>query len=129
MQTSHWRTDITDLRARARDVSTPTDRQALEARSIAQCMSGVIGLAVRRFSLEAVQHACAELARHTRAWETRLGDLPRGTDGRVTPLVELIAAAARGFFPLSGSDTLRSALAFWASESDPAVWMSLAQAA
>lgn len=129
MQTSSWRTNIEDLRARARDVAMPTNRQAIEARTIAQCMSGVIGLATRRFTLEVTQAACAELARNARAWETRLGDLPRGIDGRVTPAVELIAAAARGFYPLAGSDALRAALSFWAAESDPAVWMSLAQAA
>jgi hypothetical protein len=129
MQPSHWRTDIDDLRTRAREVARPTSRQEVQARNIAQCLSGVIGLAARRFTLDGMQQACAELARNTKAWETSLRDLPRGTDGRVAPPVELIAAAARGFYPLSGSDAIRSALAFWASESDPAVWMSLAQAA
>jgi hypothetical protein len=129
MQTSSWRTNIEDLRARALDVGMPTSRRSIEARTIAQCMSGVIGLATRRFTLEVTQAACAELARNVRAWETKLGDLPRGVDGRVPPVVELIAAAARGFYPLAGSDALRSALAFWASETDPAVWMSVALAA
>lgn len=125
---SHRRTD-TDLRARARDVATPTTRQAIEARSIAQSMFGVIGLAVRQFSLDGMQRACADLAASSMPWETSRALLPRGPDGRVTPQVEFIAGAARGFHALAGSETLRSALAFWALESDPAVWMSFARAA
>ena len=125
---NHWRANIDDLRARARDVITPTTRQAEQARSVAQCLSGVVGLAARRYSLEVTQRACADLALDPRAWETSLGNLPKGADGRVAAPVELIAAAARGFVPLAGVDCLRTALAFWASENDPAVWMSLSAA-
>jgi len=127
MQNDTWRLDIEDLRACAHDVLTQTTNQAIHARSAAQCLSGVIGLAVRRFTLDVVQHACAELARNARSWETTLGDLPRGVDGRVCEVVEMIAAAARGLYPLAGAGSVRSALAFWACERDAAVWMSLAQ--
>ena len=124
-----WRTDIEDLRARAQDVLTETTPQAIHARGVAQCMSGVIGLGARRYSLEAMQRACAELARHDRAWETTLGDLPRDVTGRVPEPVQMVAATIRGFYPLAGSEPLRAALAFWASERDPAVWMSIDQPA
>jgi hypothetical protein len=121
-----WRIDIEDLRAYAHDVHTQTTPQAIHARSVAQCLSGVIGLASRRYSLSEVQASCALLARHARTWETSLGDLPRGADGRVSELVEMIAAVARGMYPLAGARGVRSALAFWACERDAAVWMSLA---
>lgn len=127
MQNEMWRLDIEDLRARAHDVLTQTTPQALHARSAAQCLSGVVGLAARRFSLDVVQRACAELARHDRTWESTLGDLPRGTDGRVSEPVEMLAAAARGLYPLAGVVGVRAALAFWACERDAAVWMSIAQ--
>jgi hypothetical protein len=113
MQNETWRLDIQDLRACAHDVLTNTSAQAMHARSVAQCLSGVVGLAARRFSLDVVQHACAELARHERSWETTLGDLPRGADGRVSEPIEMLAAAARGIYPLAGSRSVRSALAFW----------------
>lgn len=125
MLNESWRTDIEDLRALAHDVHTQITPQAIHARSVAQCLSGVIGLATRRHSLSAVQASCALLARHTRTWETSLGDLPRESDGRVSELVEMIAAVARGMYPMAGARTLRAALAFWACERDPAVWMSL----
>lgn len=121
-----WRNDIEDLRARAHDVLTHTTPQAIHARSVAQCLSGVVGLVSRRFSLEVAQSACAELARHERSWETTLGDLPRGVDGRVSEPIVMLAAVARGLYPLAGTDGVRAALAFWACERDPAVWASLA---
>lgn len=127
MPNETWRIDIEDLRACAHDVMTHTTVQSIHARSVAQCLSGVMGLAVRRFSLDVVQSACAELARHKRSWETTLGDLPRGADGRVSEPVEMLAATCRGLYPLAGVQGVRSALAFWACERDPAVWRSLAQ--
>ncbi len=125
---THWRNGITnEMRACAHDVLTQTTPQELHARSVAQCLSGVLGLVARRFSLGTMQRACAELAQHAPAWETKLGDLPRDVDGRVSVPVEMVAAAARGLYPLAGTRGIRAALAFWALERDPAVWMSLAE--
>lgn len=67
-----------------------------------------------------MQRACADLARHNAAWATSLGDLPRGIDGR-TREVWFLAAAARGVLEVAGVANTRAALAFWATEDDPAV--------
>lgn len=126
-----WRADISDLRTRARTVTDPAPAPPTRMRSrhVAMCLSGIVGLAARRFSLERAQRACADLARADRAWETRLGDLPRALNGVVPEEVVLISAAARGLYAVAQPSEIRDALAFWAAESDPAVWMSLSEAA
>lgn len=116
--------EISDLRERALSVMRPdVVASTMSARTAARCLSGVVGLAARRYSVSAMQRACGDLARFDAAWSH--SQLPAGPDGRVSELVEMIAVVARGILPLCGVDAMRAALAFWASESDPAVWTSV----
>jgi hypothetical protein len=123
---NNWRADISDLREHAKRVQTPSLTQDLHAISVVQCLSGIIGLGAIRYSLDTMQRACADLVRAKRAWETTLGELPRDHTGRVPEPIVMVAAVARGLYPIAGAENLRAGIAFWAVESDPAVWMSIA---
>lgn len=122
MQTHHWKTEIADLRVRANAVKGAGSDTRLSARAAARCLSGVIYLVSTRWSVDVMQQACAELVRCDATWATNFGRLPAGVDGVVSEPTQIIAVVARGILPLSGVDGMRSALAFWASESDPAEW-------
>ena len=127
---SHWKTDSSDLRDRAREVSDAgSDHVTLSPRAAARCLSGVIGLVVTRFGLEEMQRSCAELVRCAAAWDTQFGTLPRGVDGLISEPISLIAVIARGILPLAGDRNMRAALSFWAIEADPAVWQRVAAGA
>lgn len=123
----YWKDDITDLKSRAAAVMSATGGERMSARAAAACLQGIVGLVARRWTLDAAQRTCAELARHDEAWETRFGRLPH-CNGFVSEQVQLIATVARSLLPLSGVDNLRSALSFWASEDDPAVWQAVSAA-
>jgi hypothetical protein len=122
----HWKTDIDDLRGQAQSVLTApaTGSGTVSARTAAACMAGIVSLVSRRFSVDVMQRACADLVRHA-GWDTNLQTLA-GHDGVVTEPLQLIAVVARSLLPLAGPDNLRAALAFWASEDDPAVWNRVA---
>lgn len=123
MLTTQWNREISDLRERAVAVMRPDCAPAaMSARQAARCLSGVVALIVRQWSVGDMQRACAELVRHEPAWRTSFGQLPTGDDGAVAEPVVLLAVVARGVLSLAGADNTRDALAFWASESDPAVW-------
>ena len=128
MRSLHWKTTIDDLRDRAQSVMTApaADIGSMSARTAAACLSGIVGLVSRRWGVDVMQRTCADLARHQPAWATSLGRLPTGHDGLLTEPIQLIAVVARSLLPLAGADRLRSALAFWASEDDPAVWNQVA---
>lgn len=118
-----------DLHARAQLVTMLTSYEAqvgLSARQVARCMSGVVALIARQVGAYAMQRACAELVRDPRAWATGLCELPRRPDGQVDLSIDQLAAVARGLLAVCSEDTMKSALAFWAIESDPAVWQRVA---
>lgn len=121
----NWKTEISDLKSRARAVvDAPTDVMRMSPRAAARCLSGVISLICRDFSVDVMQRACADLVRCDAAWETRFGTLPRSDCG-VPRAIEMLAVVARGILPLAGADSMRAALAFWASEDDPAQWQAI----
>lgn len=126
MMATHWKSDLSDLRQRAAFVRIPVPETRMPARTATRCLSGVIGEVSRRWGTEAMQAACAELVRSELAWSSSLGKLPLQHDGRASEATQLIAVVARGMLELAGVDNMRAALAFWASESDPAVWASIA---
>ncbi len=128
MLSATWKTDITDLMDRARAVTDApaNDTGTMSARTAAACLSGIVGLVSRRFGVDAMQRTCAELVRYQTAWSTSFGLLPIGHDGVVGESVQLIAVVARSLLPLAGPKNLRDALAFWAIETDPAVWNQIA---
>jgi len=121
----HWKTEISDLRDRARAVvEAPSEITRMSARAAARCLSGVVGLVARQWSVDVMQRACADLVRCDAAWQTQFGTLPR-ENGRIPPAIEMIAVVARGILPLTGAESMRAALAFWASEDDPAAWQTV----
>jgi hypothetical protein len=125
MASTAWKNDCPGLRDLARDVDdrSPHGRdERLSARAAAQALFGAIGLAAARHGVDAMQRACADLVRCQASWATKFGTLPRDHAGRVPEAMSLIASMARGLLPLAGADRLRAALAFWATEDDPAVW-------
>lgn len=124
----HWKNQIDDLRGLAQSVRTaPAPQgQTMSARTAAACLSGIIGLVSRKWSVDVMQQTCAEVVRCRDAWATSFGLLPAGYDGRVTESTQLIAVVARSLLPLAGAEAVRDALAFWASEDDPAIWQAVA---
>jgi len=133
MMATHWKHDITDLRSRAAAVMTCAESAvsilgagAMSARTAAAVLAGIVGLVSRKWSTDVMQESCAGLVRHDAAWAQSFVELPAGIDGRVTEATQLIGCVARSLLPIAGAENLRAALAFWASESDPAVWNEIA---
>jgi hypothetical protein len=107
-------------------VDSRSPDQPLSARTAARLLFGAIGLVAARHGVGVMQSTCAELVACDAAWATRFGTLPRGADGRVAEPMVLISGMARGILPMAGAERLQAALAFWASEQDPAVWQAMA---
>lgn len=118
----HWKTEISDLRSRAAEVTTVGVETPMSARTAARCLSGVIGHVVNMAGRDTMQLACAELVRFDQVWKTNFRMLPRVIGGDLAQAIELIAVVSRGILALSGGESLRAALSFWATEEDPAVW-------
>jgi hypothetical protein len=124
-ESSKWTVDTQDLRARAVDVTAGVmSGRVVTAREAACVLSGVAGLISRNESVAAMQRAAADLARYDLAWLTKFGRLPV-TNGQVDPNVEMFAVVCRGMLALAGEESLRAALSYWATESDPASWRAL----
>ena len=120
--------EMSHLRELALPVLRPNaGASGLSARQAALCLSGVTGLLATKTSLGTMQQACRDLVAFEPAWSSNFGILPTSYDGRVVQGVELLAIAARGILTLAGVENTRAALAFWASERDPAIWASLAE--
>lgn len=118
--------EISDLRERAVAVMRPeAGSAAMSARTTARCLSGVIGLAARRYGSLPMHQACAALVRHEDAWRSSFGKLPQRQGDAVSEAIEMIAVVARGILPIAGVDNMRAALSFWATETDPAIWTSV----
>lgn len=111
------------IRDLSRNVDLRSPEQRLTSRSAAKLLYGAVSLVAQRYGLQAMREACASLAGCDKAWASHLRDLPAG-DG-----VEVIAIVARGILLMSGPADLRSALAFWASERDPAIWCRVVDSA
>lgn len=122
--TTHWKNEVSDLRARATDVVSGAEAR-MSARTAARCLSGVIAHVVRSSTLDTMQRACAELVRCEASWSTGFRVLPPPVRGDVDQAVNLIAVVARGMLELAGVDGLRAALSFWATEDDPGVWQQV----
>ncbi len=129
MLTNH---ELADLRARAAPVTQscqlrhPPGLPKLSARGAASALSGVIHLVTSQQGLSAMQAACAKLARWDwGAWsDGNLGATPPGDGG-----LRILAAVAAGVALVAGVENTVAALAFWACETDPAVWRHVAAAA
>lgn len=72
--------------------------------------------------IDDVQAACALLARSDEAWRPPLVTLPDHPSQGVTMLIRRIASFATGILNRHGPEAVRAALAFWATERDPARW-------
>jgi len=122
--------EIDDLLALSADVmsSGPVTTHALTAREAARALVGVVGWVSRQTDVLTMQEAMAALARHTPAWEHNFASFPIRHDGLVDRNVALIACVCSGLVRLFGARSLRSAVAFWATETDAAVWQTVAEA-
>lgn len=123
--------DTEDLRAMSADVvgSVASAPSCLSARDAARALCGLAGWIANQRGVAGMQRAMAELARYEHAWSSKgpLRALPHH-NGRVDESVVCIAAAASTLVPFFGAGALRSAMAFWAVESDPSVWQLVAAA-
>jgi hypothetical protein len=122
MQTTgpYWRDEITDLRNQAAAVLVaPVSDGRVSARQAAAILSGICSLVSRRWTVDTMQRACAALARMK---PFTFAVLPADVNGVPSDPVQLVAVVARSILPMAGEANLRAALAFWASEEDPAVW-------
>jgi len=120
MLTSH---DLNHLRTLAAPVSQPQPGAAtLGPKGAACALSGVVRLVATKHGLEAMRRSCAKLA--------LLGTPPGPAPGEgIGEPTEVLAAAADGVAAVAGRANARAALAFWACETDPAVWRDVAAAA
>lgn len=122
MLTSH---ELADLRARASAVTQtcalrrPSGSPHLSARAAASALSGIVGLVASQQGMGVMRSACAKLARLER-WD----DVPALGDS-----IRILAAVVTGLAQVAGAENTRAALAFWACETDPAVWRDVAVAA
>lgn len=123
-----WNIETSDLRSRAVAVLRPDVAGQMSARTAARCLSGVVNLIAQRWGVLPMHRACADLARHDAAWRTSFAQLPTDAGGHVAEPVQLLAVVARGILSLAGAENMRAALSFWASERDPAIWASVADA-
>jgi len=120
MLTSH---DIHHLRALAAPVSQPQPGAAtLGPKGAACAISGIVRLVATKHGLEVMQRSCAKLA----LLGTPRGPAPGHGVGDPT---EMLAAAADGLAAVAGRANARAALAFWACETDPAVWRDVVASA
>lgn len=109
-----WRAEANDLAAMAHDVHVAqAPRSAfLTPAEVAKAMIGPVHYVTIQFGQERLQRACAELAR-AKDWDSSLSSSAE---------VTMLSVSASGLRDLAGMDSLRAALAFWATCSDPAVW-------
>ena len=114
-------TDLAHLKSRSRPVTDNTDpgHGNLSARGAAAALRGAVRLAAARHGAEVMQRACAKLAL-LEAWPDSIA-----ADGAIA----VILAAAEGLALVAGRENTRAALAFWASETDVAVWCAVSAAA
>lgn len=124
MLTAHELSDLRDraiLVTQARQLRHPPGLPKMSARDAASALSGIVDLMAREQGMSAMRSACAMLARRTAArdWATLQGD----------SALRILAAVASGVALVAGIDNTISALAFWACETDPAVWREVAAAA
>lgn len=101
-----------ELRAKARDVTEPRPEQAT-ARAAARRLAAAVSAVSAAHGLVAMREACAALAR---------GD---AANPRIAAVLDRAMALVRVQF---GEAATRAALAFWASEVDPAVWRDVVAA-
>lgn len=117
----YWKADINDLRARAADVATPpVTGDEMSARNAARVLHGVISEVARRWSVDTMQRACAELVRNELVWRS-FDALPKDA----SQPMQVIAVVCRSILPLAGAGNLRAALSYWAVESDVSEWSKL----
>ena len=122
MLTSH---DLAHLRDRAALVTQsqqlrhPPGLPKMTARDAASALAGIVDLTARQQGMSAMRSACAKLAARTDNWTSLQGD----------SALRILAAVAAGVALVAGLENTVAALAFWACETDPAVWREVAAAA
>ncbi len=116
------------LHAMAADVNAtmPCAFRAGNARDAARALTGLASWVVNRVGLARMQECMSELARYEPAWRAPfMRDLPTQYNGRIDEWVAMIAVVASSLAPAFGGANLRSAMAWWATEGDPAAWQAI----
>lgn len=115
MLTTH---EINELRKRAQAViANEPGGNRLSPRATARCLSGIVRLAATKHGTDTMRRSCANLVADPHAWWPLEAD-----PTEVGKATQMIVTAASGLLSLAGMDGMRAALAFWASETDPAEW-------
>jgi hypothetical protein len=128
----HKNNELADLIALAADVdmSAPCGAGAyLSAREAARALAGVASWVASRTSVRDMHEVMMSLARYVDAWRgpSYLAKLP-AVNGYVNEHVALVAVVASSLVSLFGPRNLRAAVAYWASERDPASWRRVVEA-
>lgn len=106
-------------------------RATLTARQAARVLTGVAGwLSHGHGGAAGMRETFAELASHADSWlpERPFRSLPLRYDGKVSAELALLASVCSGMVADFGLRALRSAVAFWATETDPQIWRDVAAA-
>lgn len=109
--------ELARLRVLARTVAVSQPGQ-LTARGAASALRGAVRLVANAHGTPQMRRACASLAL-AGAWDVAA---MRDHDQII------LASMAEGVATVAGRDNTVAALAFWASETDPNVWMDVAAA-
>ena len=81
---------------------------------------GIINIMTEVYGPAGMRQACVDLVRCDAAWDTKFRELPRDANAQVLEPARFLAHATRGILLTAGSDNLRAAMAFWATEMDAA---------
>lgn len=121
-----------DLCALASDVLTsgPCNHAQGTARDAARSLAGVVSWIANRGGAIRMQEALACLVRHQAAWEAPfMRSLPAQPSGFVDEHVALLAVVVSTWLHSHRPQDLRAAMAWWATENDPAAWQAVLSSA
>lgn len=99
-------------------------RGLLAPAEAAHALAGIVSWLARQYSDEEMRAACVALANYDAAWTSSLAKLPH-CGGVIPQAVALLAVVCRGLIEITGVESLRAALSFWATETDPSEWQRL----
>ena len=120
--------DRSDLLVLAADVrsSLPAAFRAGNARDAVRAITGVAAWLFNRIGVDRMQECMAELARHDAAWKAPfMRDLPTQYNNSVDESVALLATVTSPLALSFGTENLRAAMAWWATERDTAAWQAV----
>lgn len=127
--TADTRNEVLRLATEVHAAALAPPRETMTARQAARVLTGIAAWITQRSrgGAEQMRHAFYTLAAHDKAWTSEFKHLPNA-GGVVDEHVVLLAVLCSSMIPDFGLRNVRSAVAFWATETDPSVWMDVAAA-